>query len=465
LRIYAGEENIILPDVPLLQAVFKTQEWPSKYKMTYRDNFQLQDLNKSQATVDFQNEAISCVLLHAPVPASLLMNYWDSMAELENTILKKEFRLQDVINTRFRGFGVGFSGESQPVNYKSELFKNKSIDAMLYFGQRNWPDDFLIAFGNAEFGSCAAQDSYNFGFYAVPRQLFTLVAVIEPRYKDLQIEHIGYVADLDEQLRLLRVGTQAQDSPPGVITVKKGEMAVIPLRIELRYNLEGEYGDIHDLRDVTSAGSTYQRIKNTTLSTIQFKVRDDVDSSKKKGPLQTVFSKSVTSFRSPETRDINRAYIFGPAYNLKTITIKGKDIPVRSAPAVAIAFFANAEAGSCPFLYVSDGTDEPNRVGRVLIGASKKEMAKVDETKLPLETHSFFITEQEPEITFLESVAVKRASTGEERVVASNLAVHPGQALEFRVPDEFYGDAILKLRGYYMPLRFDQIAEDDGAPP
>jgi hypothetical protein len=24
-------------------------------------------------------------------------------------------------------------------------------------------------------------------------------------------------------------------------------------------------------------------------------------------------------------------------------------------------------------------------------------------------------------------------------------------ALEFRVPDEFYGDAILKLRGYYIP--------------
>jgi hypothetical protein len=32
------------------------------------------------------------------------------------------------------------------------------------------------------------------------------------------------------------------------------------------------------------------------------------------------------SFPPPETRQINRAYIFGPDYNLKTITIKRKDI-------------------------------------------------------------------------------------------------------------------------------------------
>jgi hypothetical protein len=33
------------------------------------------------------------------------------------------------------------------------------------------------------------------------------------------------------------------------------------------------------------------------------------------------------SFPPPETRQINRAYIFGPDNNLKMITIKRKDIP------------------------------------------------------------------------------------------------------------------------------------------
>ena len=38
LRTYAGETNIVLPDAPSLRAVFKTQEWPSNYKMTYFDS-------------------------------------------------------------------------------------------------------------------------------------------------------------------------------------------------------------------------------------------------------------------------------------------------------------------------------------------------------------------------------------------------------------------------------------------
>ena len=83
--------------------------------------------------------------------------------------------------------------------------------------------------------------------------------------------------------------------------------------------------------------------------------------------------------------------------------------------------------------------------------------------KLPSEAHTFFLSEQEPEVTYLETVVVKNASSGEERLVASNLVIHPGQAREFQIPEEFYGDAILKIRGYYIPLRFDQNAEEDGA--
>jgi hypothetical protein len=161
---------------------------------------------------------------------------------------------------------------------------------------------------------------------------------------------------------------------------------------------------------------------------------------------------------------ITPTYIFGLSFNLKAITIKGTDIAVREAPPVPLAYNGRIPQGSCPFLYISDEVNDPSRVGRVLIGASKREFARLEETKLPRETRSFFITEQEPEVTFLEEVAVKSASSGEERLVASNLVIHPGQALEFQVADEFYSDAILKVRGYYIPLRFDQASEEDGAP-
>jgi len=176
-----------------------------------------------------------------------------------------------------------------------------------------------------------------------------------------------------------------------VITVKKGEMAVIPLRMELRYDLDGE-GTFHPLLDVSSADYLYKRITSTNLSTIQFKGKDDLSSGTvfRLGPLRTIFSKSIASFRPPETRKINRTYIFGPAYNLKTITIKGTEIAVRNAPAAAVAYLGQTETGSCPFLFVSNGIDDPSRVGRVLIGASKKELARVEEKNLPHETRSFF---------------------------------------------------------------------------
>jgi hypothetical protein len=198
----------------------------------------------------------------------------------------------------------------------------------------------------------------------------------------------------------------------------------------LRYDLDDDI-DLKPLIELSSADSLYKKIKNTTLATIQFRAKDDLNSSGRKGPLRTIFAKSIASFRPPETRTINRTYIFGPAYNLKTITIKRTDVTVQSAPAVAVAFLGPAQEGSCPFLYVSD---DPSRAGRVLIGASKKELARVDETKLPGEAHTFFLSEQEPEVTFLEKVAVKSASSGEERLVASNLVLHPGEAREFRIP-------------------------------
>jgi len=471
LRIYDGEEDIIWPDVPSLEAVIKTKDWPGNYHLTYCDPG---SLNQPQTSLDFQNAAISSVLLFAPASAQLLSEYWNSMAEFETLISKKKFSFDEVANLSAtydeRAYRVTIDEE----NYKSELLKNRSIDAMLYFGEKNWPDDFLFIFGNATSGDeedrgNGCVPSYKFGFYVLPRRLFTLVAVIEPRYKDLQIENMNYLADQDEQLRLLRSGTEAISSPPGVITVKKGEMAVVPLRIELRYDLENKDLPFSKLLNLDLAKSIHRKITNTTLSSILFKGRDSVSlAESNKGltekPLRTIFSKSIESFRPPEAGKINPTYIFGPAYDLKSISVKGTAIALRSAPAAAVAFLGETGIGSCPFLFVSDGIGAPSRVGRVLIGASKKELARIEENKLLPETRSFFITEQEPEVTFLETVAIRSALSGEERLIASNLVIHPGEAREFQIPKEFYGDAILKIRGYYIPLRLDQSAEMDAAP-
>jgi hypothetical protein len=97
LRIYEDEEDIIWPDVPSLRAIFKSQDWPSNYRIFYTENAESKDWKKPQSSMEFQNAAMTCVLLHASVSRELPMNYWDSMAALANEVAKKEFKLQQVI--------------------------------------------------------------------------------------------------------------------------------------------------------------------------------------------------------------------------------------------------------------------------------------------------------------------------------------------------------------------------------
>ena len=271
--------------------------------------------------VDFQNAAISSVRLHAPISAEMLTNYWTAIKELEGAVASKELKHDEVTNATTPFL------ESN----KSYVIKNKSIDAMLYFGERGWPDDFILALGYASIGGCGSgtEYDYKFGFYAWPRKLFTLVAVIEPRYKDLQIEHIVYEVDSKPYLRPLQEGEELQDSPPGVITIQKGEMAVIPLRIELRYDLD----KFLPVSPMGVAQKVYARLGGVKLPTLKLTGRESYDESDglSSRPLRTVFSKSVSSFRSPEMPKITETYVSGPAFGLKTLRITGTDVAVRTS--------------------------------------------------------------------------------------------------------------------------------------
>lgn len=450
LRIYAAEQEIVWPDVPALRTVFKTKEWPSNYSITY-ERTGSPGWNEPDNSVEFQNEAISCVQLYKPISIEMLRNYWSSMRELDDIVSHKEIKRDGVINNT-----VNYSGSVDIV--KKDALKNKSIDAMLYFGEGGWPEDFLLAFGNASMGICGAGDVYNFGFYAKPRKLFTLVAVIEPRGKDLQIEHVTYLSDSREELRKLEEPKLPQHAPLGVISVKKGQMAVVPLRIELRYDIS----EFRAMMDSNEANKVYDRIKNLERSTLRFTGRENYE--RQPPPLRTVFSKSVSSFRSPKALHVTRTYVFGPAFYLNSVRVMGSDVQVRRAPAAAVAFIGTAEEGSCPFLFVSSGADEPIRVGRVLVGANKRDLARNEEINLPVGTRSFFISEQEPEVTFLETISIRDSSSDAERLLASNIVLHPGDAREFTIPTEFAGEITLTLRGYYEPLRLDKFIDSAFAP-
>jgi hypothetical protein len=47
-------------------------------------------------------------------------------------------------------------------------------------------------------------------------------------------------------------------------------------------------------------------------------------------------------------------------------------------------FFGDFEEGSCPFLFLDDGTEKYIKVGRILIGAHDAELAKTEAIILPI---------------------------------------------------------------------------------
>src|SRR5262249_50801613 len=169
LRIYAGSDPIVWPDITALRSWIKTRNWPDAYNITYQ---QLNQRDFKRDRVQAENDVLACALLYTTIPAQRLDRYWDEMDQLDKAVAGGEVREQEVTN------------EVLDDGFKLTALQNPAIDAMRYFGEKYWPEDFLLAFGNAHLCDGVG---YNVGFYALPRALFILVAVIESRTKLLEI--------------------------------------------------------------------------------------------------------------------------------------------------------------------------------------------------------------------------------------------------------------------------------------
>jgi len=315
MKIYRSEP-LLLPDLPALRTLVKTAEWPLDYNMTYRDwqfNFSGINFNKGGATAE--KVAITCVLLHKLVDRDQLLSYWEDVEKLEAAIGAKELKQEDTISYQVLGS-----------NIKSALVKNPTLDAMAYFGEEFWPDDYLISFGDAFVGpDCGYSGQYNVGLYLLPRRLYTLVAVVEAKAAHLEIDGFTYVVDPNERLRPPSKGSQAVEAPKGVISLKRGETVLIPLRIELRYLPEDA---ALRLARKKKAEELYSKIMS--IPSKQFKLRYVPDSPDESAKI--ILQKLKTSYRKPELRSVAESYVFGPAYEIRDIQISGKKISVREVP-------------------------------------------------------------------------------------------------------------------------------------
>jgi hypothetical protein len=452
MKVYKGSENIIWPDLRALRTIVSSTAWPSDFGVTY-DSSVLKGVNLRKATLVAQNVAISCVVLYKYISKHELDSYWDEVENLERALANKELKDEDVVNPQI-----------SVASFRQGVVDNLSLEAMAYFGEQYWPEDFLMMLGSADANEgCGGRGEYRLGLYASPRRLYTLVAIIEPRASSLEVEGMTYLVDEEEQLRQAKRGTKRIESPPGAISLKRGETAIIPLRNELRYDIDDV--PIKVLSNKKDAEAAYTKIMSIPTDLFQFTLQNFSTNSssnemKPKALTDVYLKKLKSSYRKPETKKITEAYVFGQSLELLEVKVKGTKVAVREVPAAPLSWIGPIGVGSCPFVFVDDGRGEPSIVGRILIGAHSQSLMRTERITLPKGTKAVFIREIEPEITYIEQISIAGGAPVDELIVARNIRIRPGHSLEFDVPELYRDDPTLIVNGYYEPMRTAQPSED-----
>ncbi len=433
LRIYAAEDTLPWPDLAASTIVKDRPHWPPNYSIVYGDNVLLN--YPTAKGWERGGMLIACTRLYRMLPKSEYDSYWDRIAAIEGAKIEEIYITSQMLRGGFKETAIG----------------NLTYDAIGYFTQHNWPEDFALIFGDFNYRGCG---DTTFGFYVRPRELFVQFAVIEARARNLDIAGLTFDVDNSEQLRRNAAPGEELKLPIGQVSLKRGESLLVPLRIELRYSADR----ISELQENKAAATrVLQLIRNfpdDPLKMIEERYEEGATTPKRR----LLMSKLKSSFRAPEILQIAPRYIFGRSLALKRVWISDKEYEVRQAPALAVVSLAVGEEGSCPYVYFRALDGVLSVKGRALIGASAPERRRRDVIDIPEDSASVLIGEQEPEVTYLSEVTLRNRRTGESLELARGVRLRSRQAIELEVPQAFRRDSELVVEGWYRPL-LDAVAD------
>jgi hypothetical protein len=453
LRIYTGEEPIIWFDAEASRMVKETLGWPAAYKISYGKGsydygyrtmlFGVPGFSPAQigglrpnSNADI-GKLLTCVILHRFATQLEFKSYWDRVADAEKMLSGKLLDRSLLVNQRF----LSDDGNG---SLRDMSIKNEAMDAIDHFTEKNWPDDFLLVAGKYEESECGGGGG--FGFYAIPRKLFVLFAVIEPLSKDVELGEIGYNVDAESGLRTGPAFSSSRNETMRPITLRRGESAVIPLRIELRY-LRSEY-PISAIADDKQSLRYYDAIQKSRAET--FTLRYNEPEKTQTGEL--FFAKARASFEPPQPTAMRDAYVFGNALQIETLMLDGIRTKIVPPPASAVLAVLFAGEGSCPFMYFREPDGQLSLFGRVLVGASSQSEEREQVIRIRGTMKSLIVAEKEPEISFIKSIEARDKQSGATYRLAENIEIRPNRAAEFPLPTELSADSEIVIRGYYQSL-------------
>ncbi|MCP4318700.1 MAG: hypothetical protein GY789_22565 [Hyphomicrobiales bacterium] len=436
LQIYNGYHPILWPDIDGVREFWETDGWPSGYAMSYgtqpeHDSYNIAEIEsrnpQAGGTIGY------CTFLYGFVSRNNYDSYMRDMREFGDLVANN--RIGPVMEPYSVG-DAGFNSAGSFISY----------DAMRYFGGQNWPGDFLVKFGRYSSDDCA--QTSGMGFSVLPRELFVLVAVVEATAERLKLNGFGYNVDADTRLRADIAPADYQLETFSFPALNRGDTVVVPLRIELRY----------DLGRVPFAymrpNSASERYFFAIGGFGQPAVLND-------GSVSPPYvEKPLRSFRPPSFTDVERTYYFGEARDLKQVVIGENAYEVRETPRMAMLSVAGYDGASCPFLEFTEADGKSSLHGRVLVGASDASKAETETVPVPRGATTLIISEREPEISYLSEIALVERTTGARTVLAGNLVLKPFDRLELEVPKLLRDKTLdVQISGYYEPLRPPDLAQ------
>ncbi|TAY13747.1 hypothetical protein [Rhizobium leguminosarum] len=451
------EENIIWPDRDLSDSL-QGQGWPSKYKYVYGSE------NTADETIDLfarhlerdarRNKTTlaemvgECTTFYQLVNKTEFDGYWDRIDQLEKALTSEEIQ-----TWQFDGSDADVDTE----DFIQSLSSNPTYDFYADVGKNYWPTDLLVATGSISTGSDepdCGEAGGGISLAVVPRSLYALVGVITPLsdpivVRSARLEH-------DDTIKLRSMLSYAPDTTTTQLSElslsqQNGNSLIIPLRLELRYDPD----DLPLSQISTKQGDNpiFKVFQRYPKAPVNFKRCgpdvDGPDSSKIK--CKSFLKQTLGDFPEPISTDVTGTYYFGPALQLKTLEINGKDVDVRDAPKFGLVVSDSGEYGSCPFAYFEMDNGSVLYQGRILVGASSPANAKIDHLTVPSGAKRLIIREIEPEITHVYSIDFSNLSNTVKNVNFSTpLRILPRQQISIEIPD---GTRELTVSGYYDPLR------------
>ncbi|AEV36475.1 hypothetical protein PSE_1965 [Pseudovibrio sp. FO-BEG1] len=436
IPIFLGQEPLIWPDPDAYQTVFSSKQWPGGWNSYYsfKDYGRIRNHRVDKATADLA--ALSCVSMSKAISKQEFDAYWSTVSRLANIYLQ-ESRYNRLIKENYRYNSVIAIEDFDSIN--------ESFNAISYFTSLSWPDDFLIKKLSLDLYPDTDEPCFSGAsgliIMAVPRKVFVLVASIEAMGPSLKIKGVEYIADSHAGLRNNLAYNEKRQEEINIPALKRNETLIIPLRIELRYDLDTPFLEDPKFKKSLQKPLLVQEQVNGFPSDIIFEAENSAFN----------VIKAPEAYRPPGRTPVTQTYYFKEALKLNQLQVAETYYPVRETPKHALFTEAGFDAGSCPFVYFTNAHGKKVLHGRILRNATDESKELTEKVNFPRGTRSFELVEKEPEISFIKTI--KLVTKKENLLVAQDLILKPGQVLSFDIPEKFHSDeVVVEFTGYYVDI-------------